>query len=106
MYVNEHNRPLTFDDLARAAKRSAGMSGLGQDLMNEIITAQGGDTFNPNDPSYAAQSAATLPPSSAPPLTAAQNTFLQTGSTFQAPWGTLAMVAAGLILFSMVVGKK
>ena len=110
MYVNEKTRPLTFEDLTRAVRRSAGMSGLGQDLMNEIITAQGGDTFNPNDPSYIAQSASSMPSGSASPLTAAQAAFLAgpttpTLTTSAMPWGTLGLVAAGLILFGLVVGN-
>ena len=111
MYVNEQNRPLTFEDLTRAVRRSAG---LGQTLADfytpaELNAAAAG-TFNPNDPSYLAQSAASSPISSAPPLTAAESAFLAGPATptltmTAMPWGTLGLVAAGLILFGLVVGN-
>ena len=106
MYVNEKTRPLTFEDLTRAVRRSAG---LGQDLSNYYIDLTG-STFNPNDPSYIAQSASSMPSGSASPLTAAQAAFLAgpttpTLTTSAMPWGTLGLVAAGLILFGLVVGN-
>lgn len=98
MYVRE--KALTFADLSKAVQRSAGLSGLGQ------------DNFDPTDPSYLAESASSLPPSAG---SAAVENFLLTGTTASSgdgtnasvmPWGTLALIAGGLIVFSMVVGKK
>jgi hypothetical protein len=103
VYINE--RALTFADLSKAVQASAGLGQVTLDFPFGTPT-DSGDTFNPNDPTYAAQSAASLPPGSVAPLTAAQSTFLQTGSTFSAPWGTLALCVGGLFLFSMVIGKK
>ena len=114
MYVDEHNPPLTFNDLAQAVRRSAGLSGLGQDVGNSYtpaeLAAAAQGTFNPNDPSYLAQSAASLPSGSVAPLPAAYNLFLQTGSTtggsatpFTPPWWLLGVVVVGVFL---IAGKK
>jgi hypothetical protein len=104
VYVSE--RPLTFNDLATAVRNSAGLGDVTLDFPFGTPT-EPSDTFSPNDPTYAAQSGSTLPPSSVPPLTSSQQTFLQTGQTSPAmPWGTLGLAVAGLILFGLVVGKR
>ena len=115
MYVNEQNRPLTFDDLARAVKRSAG---LGQTQPCTQITDAFGtycqesyvssplDIFNASVP----VNPITSQPSNTNPASPNYDPFAvqlaAAGTPFQAPWGTLAAVAGGLILFGLLVGKR
>ena len=101
MYVNEKTRPLTFEDLTRAVRRSAG---LGQDLSNYYI-----DVTNPSSVPLSnlplASGSETNPASSNyNPYDVALNAVAATAPT-PMPWGTLALVAAGLILFGLVVGN-
>ncbi len=99
MYVNEHNRPLTFEDLTRAVRHSAGLGQGDLSALNALpLTGQVG--MNPLDTSISNASitgevypGATIGPTGAV-------------TPFQAPWGTLALVAGGLILFGLVVGKR
>lgn len=85
MYIGQRCPPLTFEDLASATLRSA--QGMGQipDSFNDLpLTSSGEVGYSSTDV------LATLQPSVSTPM----------------PWGTLALVAAGLIVFGLVVGKR
>jgi hypothetical protein len=78
--------------------------GLGQDLMNQIVGAQSGDTTDlANDPSYALQSQSSA--SGAAPLTGANATFLTTGTlpaNVGSSSGTSTLLYVGLAVFGIL----
>ena len=96
MYVDP--RPLTFADLTKAVQRDAGLGQVDQTLL---------DAMNANNP---------VQPQS---VDALNNSVINSaifgtpvvgggtvGTVGTVPWMNIALVAGGLILFSMFVGKK
>ena len=108
MYVKP--QPLTFADLSKAMQRDAGFSGLGQTTCDPFgcydssqyvdygsasslpLSSTPSAELNPSSPSYNPYSVA---------LTAAG-----ASAPTAMPWGTLGLVAGGLILFGLLVGNK
>lgn len=98
MYVNEQNRPLTFEDLTRAVRRSAGLGQADLSALNALpLMGQTGQTPFDTAVGNASITGEVYPGASIGPTGAV--------TPFQAPWGTLALVASGLILFGLVVGN-
>jgi len=106
MYVNP--QPLTFADLARATLRSAG---LGQTTTDAFGTYDSSDYVDYGSasslPLSTPMSAETNPASpNYNPYTSALVAAGATAPSTSMPWGTLAAVAGGLILFGLLVGKR
>ncbi len=118
MYVDEHNRPLTFDDLTQAVRRSAGLGQTldqlnqlpqsppaGGDLSALILATAAGEANAPGVPLSnmpLASNYGQLNPAS-PNYDPFAVQLAAAGTPFSPPWWLLGVVVVGVFL---IAGKK